>query len=75
MDRNIVELRTKNHPLPLVVVRDVRDLFYGEYAVEQLQGGYGYSMVYSSTDLGRCKQHANALFEKLTTDKEYLISI
>ena len=43
-----------------VVVMDVRDLFHGEYSVEELVYG-GYHMVYSSPDLEKCIAKAKEL--------------
>lgn len=44
---------------------DVRDLFYGEYSVERLVGGYGYTMVFSHRDLNKCLEKAQEIFNKI----------
>ncbi len=46
-----------------VVVMDVRDLFHGEYSVEELVCG-GYHMVFSSPDLKKCIAKAKELEER-----------
>ena len=65
MDRTVKEFRKSEHGYPEVVVMDVRDLFYGEYSVERLVGGSGYSMVFSHRDLDKCLAKAQEIFDKI----------
>ncbi len=65
MDRTVKEFRKSKHGYAEVVVMDVRDLFNGEYSVEQLVGGYGYAMVYSHRNLRKCLEKAQELFNKI----------
>lgn len=65
MDRVVKEFRKSAQGYAEVVVMDVRDLFYGEYSVERLVGGYGYEMVFSHHDLNRCLKKAQDIFDKI----------
>lgn len=65
MSRIVKEFSKFNDGYPEVVVVDARDLFYGEYSVEQLVGGGGYFMVYSHRDLDKCIAKAQEIFNKI----------
>ena len=65
MDRTVKEFRKSKRGYAEVVVMDVRDLFYGEYSVERLVGGYGYTMVFSHRDLNKCLAKAQEIFSKI----------
>lgn len=65
MDRVVKEFRKSPQGYADVVVMDVRDMFYGEYSVERLIGGSGYSMVFSHRDLNKCLEKAQEIFSKI----------
>ena len=68
MDRTVKEFRKSKRGYAEVVVMDVRDLFYGEYSVERLVGGDGYTMVFSHRDLNKCLEKAHEIFNRIQAE-------
>lgn len=65
MDRTVREFRKSEKGYAEVLVMDVRDLFHGEYSVERLVDGDGYSMVFSHRDLNKCLEKAQEIFNNI----------
>ena len=65
MDRTVREFRKSEKGYAEVLVMDVRDLFHGEYSVERLVDGDGYSMVFSHRDLNKCLEKAQEIFNTI----------